>query len=132
MQFKQALQKGFTLIEVMVALTVLALALAALIEASSLIGRNTAWINDKTFAHWVAMNKMAEYQLQPEWPSTGTNSGDATMGDREWEWDSTINKTEDSDLRRIDIRVRKPGDDKDSSLVLITGFIGKTAAVVNP
>lgn len=121
-------QRGFTLIEVLVALAVIALALAAFSTATMSASNQTGWLSDKTFAHWVAMNKMAELQLEEKWPATGSTTGDTEMAGRTWAWETTISKTEEKAMRRIDIRVRKPADDKDTSLVLLSGFLGKPSA----
>ena len=63
-------QHGFTLLEVMVALAVIAFALAAAVSAVSGNTRNAAGLQQRTYAHWVAMNKMAELQISQQWPAT--------------------------------------------------------------
>ena len=118
-----AIEKGFTLIEVLVALAVIALSLAAFSNATMSASNKASWMNDKTFAHWVAANKMAELQLADKWPDTGTKTGETELAGRAWQWESTIQKTEEKDMRRVDIRVRKPEDDKETNLILLSGFI---------
>lgn len=121
----QPRQNGFSLIEVVIALAVLAIALSALINSTSTATANTISLRDKTMAHWVAMNKIAAIRLSGEWPKLGITKGKSTLAEREWEVESTINSTPEPSIRRIDIRVRKPGDPKDTSLTLLTGFIHK-------
>ncbi len=79
-------ERGFSLVEVLIALAVLALALSALIGASGSAARNTAQLQEKTFAHWVAMNKMEEIRLSGIFPELGIKEGKSTMVGREWRW----------------------------------------------
>jgi len=116
-------QSGFSLIEVVVALSVLTIALSALIDSASSAARNTAHLQDKAFAHWVALNQMAEFRLSKQWPEIGAKEGKAEQADQQWEWESTTQKTPEKTMRRIDIRVRREGDPKDSSVTLLTGFL---------
>lgn len=118
-------QGGFSLIEVVIALAIIAIAMGALINSTSSATNNTLHMQEKTLAHWVAMNKMAELQLSGEWPSLGKKEGKAELGDREWEWITEVIGTELNEIRRVDIRVRRKGDPKDTSLELVSGFFGK-------
>jgi len=117
---------GFTLIEVVVALAVIALALAAATTAVSSNIRNAAGLQQRTYAHWVAMNKMTELQLDGQWPSIRTTKGSSLMARQEWFWAMKISKTPDGfDLiRRVDVMVRLNEDDE-QPLVTLTGFVGK-------
>ncbi len=117
--------RGFSLIEVVIALAVLAIALSALIDSASNATANTVSLRDKTLAHWVAMNKMAEIRLTGKWPDTGIKKSKEKLADREWEVESTVSGTPEPSIRRIDVRVRQPGAPKDTSLTLLTGFIQK-------
>ncbi|RUM94915.1 MAG: type II secretion system protein GspI [Thiothrix sp.] len=116
-------QSGFSLIEVIIALIVLTLALSALIDSASSAASNTTHLQSKAFAHWVALNQMAEFRLAKQWPEIGTQEGKAELADQQWEWKSTTQKTPEKSMRRIDIRVRREGDPKDSSVTLLTGFL---------
>ena len=118
--------KGFTLLEVMVALAVIALALAAATSAVSGNIRNASGLQQRTYAHWVAMNKLTEMQLVKQWPATKTTTGSSLMAKQEWYWSTKVTKTPDGfDLiRKVDISVRLNEDDE-SSLITLTGFIGK-------
>ena len=118
--------KGFTLLEVMVALAVIALALAAGTTAVSGNIRNASGLQQRTYAHWVAMNKMAEVHLANQWPAIKTSRGSSLMARQEWYWSMKVTKTPDGfDLiRQVDVTVRLDEDDE-SSLVTLTGFVGK-------
>ncbi len=118
--------KGFTLLEVMVALAVIALALAAATSAVSGNIRNASGLQQRTYAHWVAMNKLTEMQLANQWPATKITKGSSLMAKKEWYWTTKVTKTPDGfDLiRKVDIAVRVDEDDE-SSLITLTGFIGR-------
>lgn len=109
---------GFTLLEVMVALAIVAIALAAAIKVSAMSVDNLSHLRNKTLAHWVALNLLAERRLQPVWPAMGDSNGEMTMAGREWPWLIEITSTEDTDVRRIQLTV-----DGEESLVSLTGFL---------
>ena len=54
---------GFTLVEVLVALVVVALGLAALMVAVQGAARTSGYLRDKTLAQWIALNRLAEVRL---------------------------------------------------------------------
>jgi len=114
-------QTGFTLIEIMVALMVIAIALAAVMTTMSSAIRNAAGLQERTFAHWVAMNQMAKIQLNGN-VKPSTKSGSEEMAGHEWYWNITIEKTGgDTDLFRfVDLRVKVNEDDENSLITLRT------------
>ena len=126
---------GFTLLEVLVALVVLALSLGAVIQATGDYTINQAYLRDRTFAEWVARNRLAEEQLSGEWPSIGRTKGEAEfplaaadMPGREWRWVVQVTQTPEEDLRRLDIRVYPANVDIDEDttpMASLSGFVGK-------
>lgn len=96
---------GFTLIEVLVALAVLAFAMAAIVRSTSTAAGNAAHLRDRTLAQWVAINKVTELQLDPEWPAVGVNSGNYEMAGRDWRWEAKVSGTDDETVRRLDVTV---------------------------
>lgn len=124
---------GFTLLEVLIAMTVLALSLGAAINAASKYTVNQSYLRDRTFAEWVARNQLVTVQLEGQWPSIGQQKGEAQLpqggakgGGREWRWVMQVSQTPEEDLRRLDIDVypASADDDADPSASL-SGFIGK-------
>jgi general secretion pathway protein I len=114
---------GFTLLEVMVAMTVLALTMGAVIKAVGSYTANQAYLRDRTLAAWVARNVLVEQQVKDAWPSVGELKGTAEMGGREWRWIGSVSQTDEKDLRRLDVRIR-PIDAEDAEpIAVLSGFL---------
>jgi len=128
-------QHGFTLIEVLIATAVLALALGAFITSGARYADYARYIHDRTIAQWVARNQLVEYQLAPQWPGTGTEDGDTSMGTLDWRWVADIQESPDPDVRRIDLRVyridRETGEPEADSTALLSGFVTQRIDPVN-
>jgi general secretion pathway protein I len=118
--------RGFTLLEVLVALAVIAFALASLIKVTGSGAANAAYLRDKTFGHWVAQNRLAQMQAKNRfWPSTGTDDGEVEMAERDWFWTTIVKNTPDSEMRRIDVEVRLEDDEDLAPLAILSGFVTK-------
>lgn len=118
-------QNGFTLLEVLVALAVLAIALASLVKGIGANAANEAYLRDRTLAQWVAMNVVAEQQLAEKWPDKGKRQGSETMGGHEWFWRSEVSDTFDEDVRRLEVKVRGDDDHDSSPLASVVAFLPK-------
>lgn len=105
-------KNGFTLIEVMVALAVIALGLAAVIKTVTSTTNNTIYLRDKTFAYWVAQNQLAELEVEETSPAKGFTDGEEKLAGLTWYWTRKVDATEDPDTNRVEVSVRK---DKDRS-----------------
>ena len=114
---------GFTLLEILVALAVLALSLGAVIKATGDYTSNESWLRDRTFATWVARNVLVEFQLEGEWPRVGERKGTREMGHQEWRWLARISQTEEKELRRLDVEVRPLDADEDEPITTLSGFL---------
>lgn len=121
-------QRGFTLIEVVVALIVVSLGMLAVIETVGGTARNSSYLRDKTVAHWVAMNKLTEVRLLPNAPSLDKSSDEVEMAGREWRWTMEVKQTPVESMRRIDISVRPAEAPEKSSMAMVTGFYGTAVA----
>lgn len=115
-------ERGFTLIEVMVALAIIATVLGALIQAAGANAANAGKLRDKTVAQWVASNKLAEMQISGTFPDTGSKTGESEMLGLTWHWKTIVQKVEDEDLRRVDIQIRRSEDAK-NPVASIAGFV---------
>ncbi len=118
-------QTGFTLLEVLIALAVLAIALSALIQTAAANANNAARLRDRTFAQWVAQNKLAEIRLQKAQPGTGSQRGSALMARREWFWQTTIETTPDEDVLLIRVAVSAEDDSDATPLSTLQGYVGR-------
>jgi general secretion pathway protein I len=116
-------QTGFTLLEVMVALAIVAIALGSMIRATGEASVNEAYLQEKTLANWVAINRMAELRIQGLVPSPGSRqTGSSEMADIDWQWRQTAIATPDPNVVRIEITVGKDGEEE--GLAALTGFLG--------
>ncbi|HOW76609.1 MAG TPA: type II secretion system minor pseudopilin GspI [Candidatus Competibacteraceae bacterium] len=98
---------GFTLLEVLVALAVLAIAMGAIINVATQSIANTAYLRDQTFASWIALNQVNQRLLDSEpWPEEGSRDGSVELANRAWRWQVRFAKTDDPDLRRMEVTVR--------------------------
>lgn len=95
---------GFTLMEVLVALAVLGIALTALVKAGSQHTANFTYVRDRTLAHWVAENKLAELQAMETWPAEGSQSGKSNMVGVDWYWRTQV-ESRAGGTRAVTVRV---------------------------
>lgn len=114
---------GFTLLEIMVALAVLALAMSAVIKAAADYTDNQSYLRDRTMTAWVARNVLVQHQLENQWPRVGERKGTLLMGRREWQWLANISQTDEEKLRRIDVEVRALDDDDEDPITVLSGFL---------
>ena len=107
--------RGFTLIEVLVALAIVAIGMAAVMSALTSSANTISYLRDKTFAQWVALNQIANLRLSGQQPPTGNSNGDTDFAGRSWHWRQEVVTTQVPGVERIDVSVRpadvKAGDD---------------------
>ncbi len=118
-------QKGITLVEVLVAMVIFSVAISAgMTTLGDSLGA-TRQLDQATYAHWAAQNKMTDLLLQPQWPSLGRSSGETQklMGDT-WYWSIEVKPTSAKDLRRVEIKVKKDPDYNGYDSFIV-GFIGR-------
>ena len=97
--------RGFTLLEVMIALAVFVAAALALDSAMGANTRGTLRFEEKTLASWIAANKLVEVQLYQQWPSIGRQDEEPEFAGRKWLVQSDVSAGLLPDTRRIDIHV---------------------------
>lgn len=113
--------RGFTLLEVMVAVAVLAIAMTAVIKAGAEMTANARHLEERTFAQWVAGNVLTELQAGDFWSDEG-DDGTRAMGGRDWHWEARVEDTPNPDFRRVDVDVfRDDGDEH--PVTTMTGLV---------
>ncbi len=121
-------QNGFTLIEVMVALTIIAIALASLIKASGNHTNSAGYLKSKLLAHYVAMNQITQLQIDKAWPDLGSIKKSTEMAGVEWFWTREVEKTgdESGNIRGLKFTVYLD-DDRNKNLAKVQAFISNPA-----
>lgn len=118
--------RGFTLVEVMVALAIVALALPALMFALQQQVDATGYLRDKSMAHAVAANKLSEVRILAVARGDllkGLESGITTMGERDWYWWMESKLTEVPLFYRLQIDVALDEEDAESPLYTLVAFL---------
>ena len=121
---RPAAHRGFTLIEVLAALVIVALGMIAAIQAVTQSARNGTYLRDKTLAHWIAMNLITEQRLQSSPPEVTKSSDELEFAGQRWRWTMVVTQTPVDSLRRMDVSVRRAESPENSSLTTVTGFYG--------
>ncbi len=115
--------RGFTLVEVMVALAIVALSLTAVAASMNQMIDASNTMRERTYANWIAQNKIAELRLANVLPEPGTSDGDTTFANSEWTWTAVVTETGIENFFRVDVTVSLAGTDYD--IRTVTGFIGE-------
>ena len=115
-------QGGMTLIEVMVALAVFAIASLSVVNVTTEHIRTLTYIEQKNIAQWIANNHLTQLQLEKKFPGLGSKQGKLEYGVGTWYWQQQVKKTEDPKFRSVTIRIlTKEGSD--NSLAELTTFV---------
>ncbi|NVK23660.1 MAG: type II secretion system minor pseudopilin GspI [Gammaproteobacteria bacterium] len=116
--------RGFTLIEMLLALAVFAYAASSILGVLGQSARNLSDIEQMTFASWVANDRLVELQYDKQWPPKDKAKGEREMAGQLWYWQQKIEKTQDNNLRSVtvDISTDKEGS---QSIYSLTTFVSK-------
>jgi general secretion pathway protein I len=117
--------RGFTLVEVLVALMVVAMGLAALMVAVSGTARSSGYLRDKTLAQWIALNRLTEVRLNMNKFGQNTDTGELVFAGRMWHYDTRYFDTSIATMKRVVVRVYEGNAKaKGNPLSESTGFLG--------
>jgi type II secretion system protein I len=121
--------RGFTLVEVMVALLIVAIGLAALMITVSSTARTSGFLRDKTLAQWIALNRLTEVRLNLNKFAANTDTGELNFANRTWHYDTRYFDTSVTTMKRVVVRVYA-GDakTKGNPVAESTGFLGTSIA----
>lgn len=103
---KSPRHQGFTLVEVLVALAVVALGSAAVMTALSTGSQSTSRLRERAYAEWVALNRLAELRVAREWPVGSGDVGEELMGGSRWQWRQTVERSDVDGVWRIRVDAR--------------------------
>lgn len=106
---------GFTLVEVLVALVLVALGAGAIMSALSTGARAISRLEDRSLAEWVALNVLAETRLDTQALRVGERSGEQMMAGRSWRWYQTVAETAIPEVLQITVRVEPASQSGKSS-----------------
>jgi general secretion pathway protein I len=112
---------GFTLLEVLVALVVLALAMSALVRTTALQADGLHDARQRTYAQWVAANAITDARLGGALPAQGVREGEMAMGRVRWRWRMVVSPTAVAGIRRLDVGVRAADG---RQVLVLSGFAG--------
>lgn len=98
-------RRGFTLIEVLIAILVIALGIGALLTTLTSSADAVGRLREKSFAQWVALNRISELRLSRERPEVGVTSGSAQFAGMYWDWQQQISDPDMAGMLRVDVRV---------------------------
>jgi len=116
-------QAGMTLLEVMIAMAVFALAGLAVMNSASEHLRSLSYLEQKSMAQWVASNQLTELKLSRAWPGDEWTRGTSEMAGSTWHWRFRGGATADPRFRAIELEVRDT--DAGTPLVRLTTYVAR-------
>ncbi|KQB51605.1 type II secretion system protein GspI [Pseudomonas endophytica] len=116
-------EKGFTLLEVMIALAVFATLAAAVMSASQYVLGQSARVEARLFAGWLADNQLNELHLQAATLAVGSRSFNQRFAQREWRVVQQIVSEPASGLLRVELSVSPAASDQ--TLLNVTHWLAR-------
>lgn len=115
---------GFTLIEMLLALAVFAYAASSILAVLGQTAKNLSEIETMTFASWVANDRLMELQVDTAWPPKDKEKGERELAGVKWHWQQKVEKTEDPNLRKVEVEI-KADKASTSSIYTLSTFVTK-------
>jgi general secretion pathway protein I len=123
---RRSARDGFTLVEVLVALAIVAVALAAGFRSVAQSAESATALKARTLALWVAQNRLAAAQLETPAPALGERDGSEEQAGAHFAWHQTIIGTPNPAFRRVEINVAEASR-PDYVLARLVGYVGRSA-----
>lgn len=117
---------GFTLIELMIAMAVFAIAGVAVMRATTEHIRAMGIVEEMTMAGYVAENQLQLARLDTRWPPQAAE-GETEMAKNRWKWVLEVLETEDAEFRMLKVTVR-PVEEPERIVSTLQTFIGRQSA----
>ena len=114
---------AFTLVEVMVALAIIALSLTAVAAKMGRMIDTSNAMRERTYASWIAQNKIAELRLANVVPEVTATSGEVDYANTAWDWRAVVSESGIENLYRVDVSISYAGNE--NVIRTVTGFIGE-------
>jgi general secretion pathway protein I len=111
---------GFTLIEVLVALAVIAIAMGAAMKATMASTNNAIELKTRTAAGWVAQNRLNELAATGAWPDIGTAEGTESQAGMDFSWRVETGGSPNRSFRRIEIKVFTAGESQHAAATVVS------------
>lgn len=99
------MNRGFTLIEVLIALAIVAIALSAAIRAAGVATDTSQRLEQQLLASWLAQNRLASHLAQQDWPNPGQKNGEENYGGLRFHWQEQVTPTDNRYFRQIRIAI---------------------------
>lgn len=110
MMIPRTKHRGFTLLEVLIALAIVALAVGALLGTVTSSASNVIYLKDKTLAEWVALNRLTEIRIAQQMPDKGRRTGNTDMAGMHWQWEEEVIELPVKGMFRVEVRARATGE----------------------
>ena len=124
---KRLRSTGFSLVEVLFALFLVAMVIGVSTKVVGDSVRNVSSLKESTFARWVALNQLDAYKIeiaQGAMPSASGDSGEAEMGNMNWRWVRNVTTSASDDLLEVRVTVYRADDAGDDDPIMnVKGYI---------
>lgn len=117
--------RGFTILEVLVALAILAISAAAVLRQTQLSVKQQQQLEMKSYALWMADDALAILLAQAQWPPLGRNQQTQTFQNQQWQITTDVQPAADPQLRKIDIGIAIVGEGDEKPLLQLTTYRGQ-------
>ena len=115
-------ERGFTLLEVLVAMAIISLGLIGVFMSLSQMLGATTLLRDKTLATWIATDRITELRVTGAWPGAGERDDVIEMAGAEWAYTIKVSAIPDMEMRRLDVTIGF-ADDPDNVIATVIGFL---------
>lgn len=116
--------QGFTLLEVLVTVMLLAVVSSGVMFAAQNSLRQQSALEQRTFASWIADNKITEMRASHAWADGGVNDEDISFAGRQWHVRTSFSQTSNPSIQKIEVAVWD-NEKKEDAPYTLSGYLGK-------